>query len=275
MTHKDKLTCIWVSWPTFLNKVTLDRFNLTVFVRENTQHHLSLKYWGYKAVKVQVASVYSCVCFCVCMYRGDGGRVEVGAAFPPAHRCIVTCSPCTTLISHTHTNKRDSDAAISVISNHGDGGNFSRDMRSRGFHKKWSLRGKKEKSKLSKQNVCVWSRCVSILRYHYFWGNTRNKKTWSWIISTSDWNTRLRHTHLLCVFAWVVSTAWLCMFVSTLHVRHCGLLTVSHGVCGFAVLFFFFHAIFSSHTVCVCAEQKCSPSSETWEWHDKPHADAF
>lgn len=35
----------------------------------------------------------------------------------------------------------------------------------------------------------------------------------------------------------------------------------------------FFRAIFSSHAV--YAEQKCSPSSENWEWHNKPHADAF
>lgn len=31
-------------------------------------------------------------------------------------------------------------------------------------------------------------------------------------------------------------------------------------------VYFFFHAIFPFHDMCVCVEQKCSPSSETWEW---------
>lgn len=121
-------------------------------------------------------------------------------------------------------------------------------MKSRGFHKKWSLGGKK----LSKQSVHVWSRCVLIVGSQYLWGNTnkRNKKTNVLLkLSLHLTETQNLYTsvlslsmcHLFCVIMHVYiyitfAALWSSGCISCLWFCHAA---------------FFFHAIFSFHIMCM------------------------
>lgn len=79
----------------FLLKVCLNSCSRRKLIRSDKRdsHRMCLQQLGYNKT-VQVARVCS-----VGVYTVSVCIVVVGgAAFPPAHRCIVTCSPCTTLI---------------------------------------------------------------------------------------------------------------------------------------------------------------------------------
>lgn len=92
---------------------------------------------------IQVAIVYLRVFASVCVYAVVWGWGGGGSSISASTQVHHDMSPLRNLdLKHTRTHKHTSDAAISIISNHGDGGAFSRDTtRRRGFCKKGRFRG--------------------------------------------------------------------------------------------------------------------------------------